>query len=122
MKEFHKQMRKAPGDPVPQEAIDQINDFRTALNGLDPANSGFVIGLFKDDSTDKVTGLMVGPPIELLVAFIELISKAFVGDVRMQQALLLMLVRKFEDIKGHPGPDPHNLEDIPLDLSRFRKE
>lgn len=122
MKEVHKQMRKTPDDPVPQEAIDQINDFRTALNGLEPANAGFVIGLFKDDSTDKVTGLMVGSPIELLVAFTELISKAFVGDVRMQQALLLMLVRKFEDIKGQPGPDPHNLEDIPLDLSRFLKE
>lgn len=122
MKEVHKRVKKGPDDPVPQEAIDQFDAFRTALNELNPANSGFVIGLFKDESTEKVTGLMIGSPPDLLIALTELAGQAFIGDERVQKLFLALLISKFASIQGHPGPDPYNLDDIPLDLSRFTKE
>lgn len=120
MKEFRKKIEKKPDDPVPQEALDQIEQYKAALNEADLTKLSFFIAMHLVD--DRVTASMIGSPAELMTGLMELIAQLTMGQPQMQKVFVALLLAKFAEIAGQPPTDPHNLSEIPLDISHLLKE
>lgn len=126
MKEEHRTSQRKPGEPMPEDALQVLRGFRDHLNTTDLSTTEFAIGMHAvqgpHEGAYQSMGMMLGSPPQLMSGLVEMAGQALSGHPKMQQIFLIMLLAKFNELKGAPPADPHDLDAQAAGLSDKLKE